>query len=58
MSNGVHATSRMAKRQHMQRLGIDIHIWIDDHPEAVILNAADIWPDPAPEGQPVVPVYE
>ena len=58
IADKVIATSRLAKRPFMRNEGIDIHVWIDDHPEAVVLDAKDIWPDPAPEGQPVIPDYE
>ncbi len=58
MCDGVFATSRMAKRPFMQNQKIDIHVWIDDHPEAVVLDAIEIWPVPSPEGVPVVPEYE
>jgi hypothetical protein len=49
----VEPTSRKAKRPHCEREGIDIHIWIDDYPQAVDLDASEIWPTQAPEGQPV-----
>lgn len=43
-------TSRMAKAPFMDQLGIKIHIWIDDHPEAVHKSAAEIWGVASPEG--------
>lgn len=49
---------RYAKRKACEELGINIHIWIDDNPEAVYKNASEIWSEHAPEGQPVVPHYE
>ena len=51
-------TSRKAKRPYMQAQGQEIHIWIDDNPEAVVMDATEIWDDIAPEGCPVVPVHE
>ena len=52
------ATSRTAKKPFCEKLGINIHIWIDDHPEAVHADASTIWKNDAPEGSVVVPVYE
>jgi hypothetical protein len=52
------ATSRKAKKPYCDEIGIPMHIWIDDHPEAVHKDADDIWPTPAPEGCPVVPQYK
>lgn len=46
-------TSRMAKKPHMDAKGINIHVWIDDNPNAVYLNADQIWGTPSPEGQVV-----
>lgn len=51
-------TARMAKKPFCEERGIHIHVWIDDHPEAVHKDAEQIWSNPAPEGQPVVPVYD
>lgn len=51
-------TERLAKKPFCEKLGIYIHVWIDDHPEAVHKDAAQIWVNPSPEGQPVVPCYE
>lgn len=51
-------TGRKAKRSFMLSKGIKIDVWIDDHPEAVTMDADQIWPMIAPEGQPVVPVYD
>jgi len=55
----VHATSRGAKKPYMLQHGINIHVWIDDNPKAVDLDATVLWPDQdiAPEGHPVVPVH-
>lgn len=57
---GVHivATSRLAKRPFARAMGIDIHIWIDDNPEAVLMDADQIWSTPAPEGHPVDPKHD
>lgn len=55
---GVYPTSRMAKKPHMDSLGIKIDVWIDDHPEAIHKNAVEIWAVPTPEGDPVVPSYD
>lgn len=50
------ATSRTAKKEFCRKLGIVIHVWIDDHPEAVLNDASTIWKGTdAPEGSPVVP---
>lgn len=54
---GVHATSRRAKAPYMEAQGITIHIWIDDNPRAINEHATAIWPDPAPEGCPVIPEH-
>lgn len=50
-------TARQAKKDFCHKLGINIHIWIDDHPEAVHLDAMQIWKDSATEGNVVVPDY-
>lgn len=52
------ATSRTAKKPFCDALKVPIHIWIDDHPEAVHADAMSIWKESAPEGSPVVPTYE
>lgn len=51
------ATSRMAKRPFVAQRGIEIHIWIDDNPQAVDADAVMIWGTIVPEGQPIVPVH-
>lgn len=48
--DGLYPTSRKAKKPFMEKRGIDIHIWIDDNPNAVYLDASQIWPSPSPEG--------
>lgn len=51
------STSRQAKAAACEALGIEIHVWIDDHPRAVHEDAMAIWKESAPEGQPVVPTH-
>jgi hypothetical protein len=34
----IYYTSRMAKKGYMQRQGIDVDIWIDDTPEAIVFD--------------------
>lgn len=48
-------TCRKAKRPYVDRtLGIPIHVWIDDHPQAVDQDADQIWGRATPEGQVVL----
>lgn len=52
-------TSRKAKLKHcLEVCDWEPNVWIDDHPEAVHLDAMEIWNASAPEGSPVVPSYE
>lgn len=52
-------TSRKAKMHHCLTVSDwEPHVWIDDHPEAVHLDAMEIWDASAPEGSPVVPSYD
>lgn len=51
-------TARTAKQRFCDSLGIRIHIWIDDHPEAVHNDATTIWNQPSPEGSVIVPVHD
>jgi hypothetical protein len=51
-------TSRTAKQPFCESLGIMIHIWIDDHPEAVHNDATTIWNQPSPEGSVIIPVHD
>jgi hypothetical protein len=44
-------TGRLAKRKFMESKGIKIDVWIDDNPEAVSMNAEQIWPTVFPLGQ-------
>lgn len=48
--DGIIPTSRRAKKDVVDELGIKIHVWIDDHPEAVNKCAAELWDKPSPEG--------
>ena len=54
----IYFTGRLAKRPFMLAKGIKIDVWIDDYPEAVVKDADEIWPTIAPEGDPVVPIYD
>lgn len=47
-------TSRKAKKPYCVAQGHDFNIWIDDHPEALLMDAAQAWPttEEAPEGKP------
>jgi hypothetical protein len=51
-ADNVFFTSRMAKKPFMERLGIHVNIWIDDHPQAVFLDAEKIWGNVTSEGNP------
>jgi hypothetical protein len=44
------ATGRRAKKPFCEALGLDVNVWIDDHPQAVHLDADAIWSRPCPEG--------
>lgn len=48
--DGIIPTSRRAKKDVVDELGLKIHVWIDDHPEAVNKCAAELWDKPSPEG--------
>jgi hypothetical protein len=50
-------TSRAAKGPHCKKLGIDIHVWVDDNPQAVHQDAMSIWSDSSPEGHIIAPRY-
>lgn len=41
--DGVIATGRLAKKPFCEKMGIDIHVWIDDHPRAVNEDGVQIW---------------
>lgn len=48
-------TSRMGKRAHLEKLGINAHIWIDDCPDAILHDGEVLWPGMvAPEGHVIV----
>ena len=51
-------TSRKAKGPVVKALGVEIHVWIDDNPNAVHLDAVQIWGQSSPEGQVVDPHYD
>ncbi len=53
--DGIYFTGRRAKKPFMEQLGIKIDIWIDDNPNAIYLNAGQIWGTESPEGIPVTP---
>ena len=48
--DGIFPTSRQAKKPHMEKHGINIHVWIDDNPEAVSKSASEIWENVSEEG--------
>ena len=52
--NAVFFTARQAKRPFLANLGIRVDVWIDDTPEALFLNAQDIWPEVTPKGTVVM----
>lgn len=44
-------TGRKAKDAFCKSMGINVNVWIDDHPAAVIMDADQIWQNVLPEGQ-------
>ncbi len=52
------STARTAKKPFCEKLGLQMHIWVDDHPEAVHNDASSIWQDVSPEGRPIIPNYD
>lgn len=50
LENRIIPTSRAAKKKFVENLGIGIHIWIDDHPLALYLDAKDAFGVNDPEG--------
>lgn len=48
--DGVIPTSRRAKKEALDELGITCHIFIDDHPRAIHESAEQIWGKASPEG--------
>lgn len=51
--DGIIATSRKAKYDFTKELGLNIHIWIDDTPKAILQDAIHIWGISSPEGRVV-----
>jgi hypothetical protein len=43
-------TSRLAKKKFVQKMNLPIHIWIDDHPLALYLDAREAFGTVDPEG--------
>lgn len=56
--DGLYPTSRMSKKEHIGKQGIDIHVWIDDNPIAVYQSAGQIWGQASPEGHVVIEHHE
>ena len=52
--DGFFATGRQAKKPYVLNHGVQIHIWIDDNPDAVHKSATEIWGTPSPEGTIVI----
>ena len=48
--DGIVFTSREAKRPAVEKVGIEIDVWIDDNPIAVEKSATEIWGWHTPEG--------
>lgn len=48
--DGVIPTSRLSKEKAAIDLGIKIHVWIDDHPQAVHMSGKEIWGSVSEEG--------
>lgn len=57
LSVPVVCTSRGAKRPFCEKLGIHIDIWIDDNPEAVVVDGSAIWGAVSAEGDVIDPHY-
>lgn len=47
---GIVPTSRLSKRSVCGKLGLYIHIWMDDFPRTIEESAGQIWPNVTPEG--------
>ncbi len=47
--DGIVYTSRQSKRAACEALGLEIDIWMDDHPIAVEKDAIQIWNKPTPQ---------
>lgn len=52
--NAIIPTSRMAKKKTTENLGVNIDVWMDDNPNAIYLDAMQIWGQSSPEGSVVV----
>lgn len=52
--DGIIATNRKSKKQAADKKGLIIDVWIDDNPEAVYMDASEIWKQPSPEGSVVI----
>lgn len=52
--DGYIPTGRQAKRDAVKLSGVNVHIWIDDNPQAVDMSASQIWGTPSPEGTIVI----
>lgn len=48
--DGIIPTGRSAKRAVTWEQDVNIHVWIDDNPQAVHMDAKDIWGTVSPEG--------
>lgn len=48
------ATGRKAKKPFCEQEGIIIDIWIDDNPEAVIMDAEQVFGSASPEGEVII----
>lgn len=55
--DGIIATSRQAKREATWAQGINIHVWMDDHPQTVHYSAKDVWGTQTAEGEVHIPVH-
>ena len=57
---GLICTRRKAKKPMCELLGHKFDIWIDDHPEALVMDAEQAWPntEARPEGKPHDPVHD
>jgi len=47
------ATGRKAKMTYTKQLGIEVNVWIDDNPKAVLMNALEAFGGDTPEGHVV-----
>lgn len=56
--DGVFATGRRAKKEFMQEMGIEIHVWMDDNPRAIQESADQIWGKASPEGVAIEVIHK